>query len=233
MTSRHSDRAQRACRWGVLVALLVAPLVALAPQAALAADYTVCASGCSFTSIQAAIDDGGTVAGDTITVTGAEHTELGITVSKDLTIQGQGATSTIVQADASHNTASDRVFWVNSGVTATIKDMTIRHGRVVNGSTNVGGGGIYSAGTLTLQRVVIDKNRIYGTNGLAPDGNAGRGRGGGLFNGGTMIVEDSTISNNWAQGGTGVGSGDGGRGEGGGIYSGGSLTISGLSLIHI
>ena len=65
-----------------------------------------------------------------IEVRDAAHTEAGITVSKNLTIQGLGVGSTTVQAAASEGTASNRVFAISAGTTVTIQDMTIRYGRV-------------------------------------------------------------------------------------------------------
>ena len=61
---------------------------------------TVCAAGCDFMTVQDAIDDPDTIAGFVINITDAIHTEGGILVNKDLTIQGQGAENTIVQAQA-------------------------------------------------------------------------------------------------------------------------------------
>ena len=51
-------------------------------QAPGARGVTVCASGCDFASIQAAIDDPGTLPGDTIHVADAIHTEAGLAGAK-------------------------------------------------------------------------------------------------------------------------------------------------------
>ena len=81
---------------------------------------TVCASGCDFVTIQTAIDDANTVAGSTIDVTDAVHTEAGISVSKDVVIQGQGMDSTIVQAHEAAGEATERVFSIAEGATVVI-----------------------------------------------------------------------------------------------------------------
>jgi hypothetical protein len=159
----------------------------LLPAQAVHADtYTVCATGCDFTTIQAAIDDAGVAAGDVIDVTAAVHTEAGIAVSKDVTIQGQGADSTIVQAHATARSASDRVFFVASGATVTIKDMTIRHGNPT--SEPESGGGVRNEGTLTLEHSVVSDNSASA--------------GGGILNDGTLTLVNCTVSGNEARGGS-------------------------------
>ena len=124
--SRESQVAPKHKKYSLWMMLLFAVLLwsGVIYSAAAATTRTVCASGCDFTTIAAAIVAAS--AGDTISVLDAVHTEAGIVIDRDLTIQGQGAALTIVQADVTPGTATDRVFKVNSGVTATIKDMTIR-----------------------------------------------------------------------------------------------------------
>ena len=66
------------------------------------------------------------VAGNTIEIAAGTYTEAGITVDKDLTFTGAGATVTIVQASSNPGTAPNRVFSINNGVTATIANVTIK-----------------------------------------------------------------------------------------------------------
>jgi pectin methylesterase-like acyl-CoA thioesterase len=80
----------------------------------------VCASGCDYTSIKAAIAAPTTLDGDTLAIAAGTYTEAGITVNKNLTLQGEEAATTIVQAAASLGTASDRVFLIPSGATMTL-----------------------------------------------------------------------------------------------------------------
>ena len=83
-----------------------------------------------------------------------------------------------------------RVFEVNSGVNATIKDL-----RITGGSASTGAG-VYSVGALTLSGVEIDSN-------------SAASMGGGIHvAGGTLTLSNSTLSNNFAYG------------AGGGIYLG-------------
>ncbi|MEA2096841.1 MAG: hypothetical protein U9P73_09155, partial [Candidatus Cloacimonadota bacterium] len=153
-----------------------------------AATHTVGASGYDFTSIQAAINDAGTVNGDIIDVYGT-ITEAGIVVNKSLTIQGQGVSSTIVQAHATAGNATDRVFLITSG-TVTLSNMAIQNGRVP--STEYGGGGIKIDGATSITFNNCDiLNNQYVT----------YGRGGGIYSGDysepTYIeINGCTISNN-------------------------------------
>jgi hypothetical protein len=184
--------------------LTATPLPAVSPETAATAApsttglLTVCAAGCDFTTIQAAIDDAGTTTGDTITVTDATHTEMGITVDKDVTIQGQGAGSTTVQAHAVAGSATDRVFLIAEGATVTVKDMTIRHGQPTVCPQS--GGGIMNLGTLTLEDSIVSRNTASS--------------GGGIMNDGTLTITNSAVSHNTADGSGNRGTG---RGSGGGI----------------
>jgi hypothetical protein len=158
---------------------------------------TVCAEGCDFTTIQAAID--AAADGDVIEVADPVHTEQGIVVSGNVTIQGRGVDSTIVQAHEAREEASDRVFFVDVGATVVIREMTIRHGNP--SECPMSGGGITNHGTLTLEYVaVVDNNASAG---------------GGINNDGDLTIIGSTISDNVADG-TGGQAGRG-RGSGGGI----------------
>ncbi|RLC75165.1 MAG: hypothetical protein DRJ03_30695 [Chloroflexi bacterium] len=147
---------------------------------------TVCASGCDFTTIQAAIHDFHTIAGSTINVTDGVHTEANIIVNKDITIQGQGAESTIVQAHDSVDAAAGRVFFITDGATVTIRGMTIRHGNPPEHLRT--GGGIYNDYfcALTLQDSVVADN-------VASDG-------AGISNRGVMTITRCIVSGNVADG---------------------------------
>ena len=155
---------------------------ALTAQASGAATHTVCASGCDFTSIQAAID--AAASGDTISLAGETFTEP-FTVTKSLTIQGTGAESTILQAAAAQELATSRVISVTEGVTITISGVTVRYG-AVSGTTypEAYGGGIFSHGALTLsQSAIVSNTATYG---------------GGLYTDvdGIINIDDTTFSDN-------------------------------------
>jgi hypothetical protein len=144
----------------------------------LPATDTVCASGCDFPTVQAAINNAGTVAGAIIEISEPIHTEAGIVVNKDVTIRGLGADDTVVQAHETSGQAHDRVFLIEEGVTAILERMTIRHGHVEDEH----GGGILNHGVLTLNHCVVTRNTAGG--------------GGGICNDGDLTVVSSTISNN-------------------------------------
>jgi len=148
---------------------------------------TVCAAGCDFMTIQDAIDDSGISAGDVINITDAVHTESDILVNKDVTIQGQGADSTIVQAHADVDDATERVFFIANGSVVTIRGLTIRHGNP--SSEPQSGGGIRNEGELMVEESIISHNR----------GSAG----GGIFNDGRLTLVNCSINSNTARGGGG------------------------------
>jgi hypothetical protein len=178
----------------LLVGLALSVGVSLGAQAA--TTWTVCASGCDYSSIKAAIAAPTTLDGDTLAIAAGTYTEVGITVDKSLTLQGERAAPTIVQAATSKGAASDRVFTIPSGVTVTLQDLTIRYGYTF------GGGGIRNDGTLTLTRSTLRSNTAVSD-------------GGGLANYGTLTLTDSTLRGNTAR-----------NGNGGGVHNGGTLTLT-------
>jgi hypothetical protein len=145
---------------------------------------TICAGGCDFTTIQAAIDDIGTADGAMIEITDRIHTEAGIVVNKDVTIRGLGADKTIVQAHEIPGEAPDRVFLVEEGVTVILEGLTIRHGKPSVQDEH--GGGIYNYGTLTLENCVVTNNMANG--------------GGGICNSGVLTLINSSVNDNTAHG---------------------------------
>ncbi|MBN2778683.1 MAG: T9SS type A sorting domain-containing protein [Bacteroidales bacterium] len=85
----------------------------------------------------------------TFTWTDADETgdvvTSGYTISKDITIQGQGADQTIIQAATAAGTADRRIFTISSSYTVNINDVTLRYGYL---ATNGRGGAVY-VGTIT------------------------------------------------------------------------------------
>ena len=157
---------------------------------------TVCSSGCSFTTLQEAIDEADS--GDAIGVLDAVHTEPGIVVDKDVTILGQWPDGTVVQAHAEPGEATESVFIIAEGATVIIKDLTIRHGNPETGME--AGGGVNNRGVVTLEHCVVTDNTASA--------------GGGMNNFGSMTLVDTTVSKNVADG---TGGGFTGCGTGGGI----------------
>jgi hypothetical protein len=187
----------------------------------------VCASGCTYTSIKAAIAAPTTLDGDTLSIAAGTYTEPGIIANKSLTLRGEDAETTIVQAAATPNAASSRVFTIAPGVTVTLQELTIRHGSAVSSGRyhSNEGGGLFNDGTLTLINSIVSGNAAQYGGGLVNNhdsgltlthstvsSNAAEGFGG-LLNYGTLTLTNSTVSSNSASG------------CAGGLSNGGTLTL--------
>ncbi len=152
-----------------------------APQAP-TATYTVCASGCDFSSIQAAIDAASD--GDIIDLASETYTET-FTIDKSINLMGDGAENTIIQAAGEMWIAMGRVMTVTTGVTTTIEGLTVQNGV----GLSVDGGGIHNMGTLTLTHAIVKDN-------------VASYLGGGIFNRGSKMNLSSVVfDNNWGTGG--------------------------------
>lgn len=164
----------------------------------------VCASGCAFTSVQAAVD--AATAGDTILICAGTY-PTAATITKDLTLIGAGAgtnpsAGTILDGEQRNN-----VLFIREG-TVTLRTMTI-----TRGGFTFDGAGILNRGTLFVEGVDILNNRatyagggIHNEGALTVRGNsrieenfAGYG-GGGLSNLSTITLEDCSIARNTSEG---------------------------------
>lgn len=204
----------------------------------------VCAAGCPFTAVQAAID--AAAVGDIIGIDAGTYGG-NITVNKNVHLLGSQSGETILDKGN-----SSRVLIVPAGVVATVERLIIQTGRApqgTNASTDhaqggpgQNGGGVYNEGTLTMINGIVRHN-IAGTGGTGGfgggEGGPG-GRGGGIYNNGVLHLENMEIMENIAgSGGTGgngtntggVPSTGGVGGDGGGIYNAGTLVMNDSSLI--
>jgi hypothetical protein len=128
------------------------------------------------------------VSGDTYTLTDEIGTNRNFgTTSGGLTIQGAGAASTIVQANASKGVATERVF--NLYGVITLKDMTIRHGRLWTGSGGGAGIRVDDGETISIDSCTIADNVMT---------NFSTGDGGGIWlsSGSSLTITNSTIEGN-------------------------------------
>ena len=146
--------------------------------------------------------------GDTINfapnVTTVNLTTGELVIDKNLTITGPRADRLIVRR--STDAREFRIFNIST-VTASISRLTISNGSVRR--EDGVGGGIFSAGVLTLTDSTISDNHAFGVEGLG-------GNGAGVLNfRGTMTIARCTISNNSATGDTIAGNGGGVLNEGG------------------
>ncbi|MGI8855645.1 MAG: beta strand repeat-containing protein [Thermomicrobiales bacterium] len=228
----------------VLLGLLAGALACLCwlnftPPALVAAANTLHVTDCGDagpTTLRGMIGSAGV--GDTIvfdqncTITLATGTGT-LTLTKQVTIDGTGRTVTVDGGCTLNGgvctSGGVEVFQVNSGVTASLSNLTIQHGN------NIGGAGIANLGTLSV------------TNSTISDNNGTSGPGGGIFNGinSTLRVTNSTISRNSAVQGGGIGIDSGGTvamtnstlsgntatSDGGGIFvNGGTVTVTNSTL---
>jgi hypothetical protein len=165
--------------------------------------------------------------GDAVTIAAATYVE-NVTIPVSLTVTGSGAGGTIIDGNA--HTSVVKI--PNASTHVTLSNVTLRNGHAVGGCAVRGvayvipscGGGVYNAGTLTMNNSVIISNVAWGHRcgpfpghdyclQYEPDG-----FGGGIYNTGTLKINRTTIAGNEAGGSCVAG--------GGGIYNLGMLTIN-------
>jgi hypothetical protein len=181
---------------------------------------TVGATNCDFVSLRNAVN--AVPPGSVLRLEGEIFTEGGISLNKDLFIVGAGASATIVQASAALETATQRVFTIETGATVVIQDVTMRYGHPL-GDCSRGGGAMANYGDVWLDDCIISDNIGQCGGGLMNrDGNVtafdcmfirnesdggtdlrgikGNGAGGGIKNiKGNMILDGCTIADNVAR----------------------------------
>jgi uncharacterized repeat protein (TIGR01451 family) len=122
--------------------------------------------------------------------------DLDITLLGFVVVLGAGESRTVIDGNQ-----LDRVFDVHPGGSLELRDLTIRNGQSDCGQS---GGGISSAGTLTLLRVEVLSNATADCYG----GGVSGGNGGGVYcHNGSLTVNDSLLNDNWT--------GNGGAGKNG------------------
>jgi hypothetical protein len=187
---------------GVLASLGLATRTAHAQPAA-----TIIVSTCNEATLDSAISSAGS--GDTISFgcSGDITLTSTLTISKNLTLDGSGQTVTLDGGN------SVQVLSVTSGVSFTLKALTIAHGvAAYNASFGIplGGGLFNNGGTVSISNSTFANNSAVAAPNSIADG-------GGLYNnGGTVTISNSTFANNSAS-----------SGIGGGLFNnGGTVTIS-------
>jgi subtilisin-like proprotein convertase family protein len=224
----------------VIPFLFVALLTHWMSAAALSAGPSCSVPG-DYGTIQAAVDD---PTCETINLDKGVFAE-NVSISRTVTIAGQGAGNTMVDGDA-----LGTVFTIQASGVVTLTGLTITNGLGVDGggvynnggdaaiiqSTLSGnsagdGGAIANFGRMTIDDSAISDNEAsFGgaifnrgtmtiTHSTVRDNSAGSGIGGGIANGGAMILNDNTLSNNTS-------------GSGGGIYNdrSGNMTIDNSTI---
>jgi predicted outer membrane repeat protein len=189
-----------------VVGVLSAACLLLVPayQANAAPALKVCATGCPYATIDAALAAAST--GDKIVILDGTYAG-GFTITKSVSLHGAGADQTRITLN--HVFEAGSVVTVAAGVDVTIRGVTI-----TGGSAFVGGG-VHNSGTLTLKDSVVRDNRaeasvsgaaggIYNgaagdlklRNSLVADNVAADGFGGGIVNEGTMVLVESGVTGN-------------------------------------
>ncbi len=156
----QSSKTNSFLRAALFLGLLTALAIFIPPHLARAATITVCASGCDYTTIQAAVNAAAN--GDTITVGAGTYVE-NVTVNKQLTLDGAGSgsnpvTDTIISGSGS---GSGTGLLLSAGTNATLR-VVIKDVRVTNFDT-----GIVANSYNTLDNVASVSNITYGIN-LSP-----------------------------------------------------------------
>lgn len=224
-----------------LMTLIVPANPVTVTQAQVGTIHTVCASGCDFTSISAAIT---AAANDDAILVGAGDYQENLTINKSVTIHGVGADLVTIRgagiAAAPYSGAAPSVVTVTTGSVGFLSGVTITGGSgtifepanpPADGSDMSGrriGGGVYVeyGADFTLSHSVVRDNLVSGDAGEAggttatPAGGNWSPMGGGIYNTGAMTVTHSQIVENSVVGGAGGGNAGGGGGAfGGGIYN--------------
>lgn len=104
-----------------------------------------------------------------------------LALTDDLTLLGAAANATTVDG-----AGQSRVFEIEAGTRAELRDLAVRHGR-----SETTGAGILNEGTLRLVRCAVTDNVALGN-------------GGGIANSGILTVQDSTLASNLAARGGGL-----------------------------
>ncbi len=201
--------------------LLTASAASAASGAVGALRPTPCTVSALKSAITAANVSGGTItlpSGCSITLAAADNATDGPTglpvITRNVTINGNGATIARQAATASTPVPAFRLFNVAAGGSLTLNGLTLRNGFADDGTN--GGGAIFSLGTLNVSGVTFSGNQspsATGTSGgaissdnssarLTVDrstftGNAAQ-EGGGIFTQSTTSVTNSTFTGNTA-----------------------------------
>ncbi|HEX9370628.1 MAG TPA: choice-of-anchor Q domain-containing protein [Roseiflexaceae bacterium] len=186
------------------LALLLTPLLSLAPARMALAASPILVSDCSGQTGPGRIGTviGSATAGDTIQVScsGTIPISSTLTISQNLTLDGSGQTVTL---DGGNSVG---VLLVNSGVSFTLNALTIAHG--LGSGLGAGGGLANNGGTVNISNSTFSDNAAGAGGGLANNGGTvninnstfsdnAAGAGGGLANnGGTVNINNSTFANN-------------------------------------
>ena len=163
--------------------------------------------------------------GDTLNLSEGNYKEHNIVVDKNLTFIGPrtlGTPTAVIDGQK-----LGRLFFINSGITVTLRNL-----HITNGKSTLNGGGVYNLGNLTISHCYITKNNATYYGGGVFNGGTGRvnmtsttvssnyAYDGGAFydSGGTLLITSCNLNNNIA------------KRDGGGVYNSGTMTISSSNI---
>lgn len=194
-----------------------------------ATTLTVCASGCDYASMQAAID--AAQPGDTVAVASGVYTES-LTLSKTVSLIGANAANTIV-----HALPNNRVLTVTG---ETITPSVVISGFTLTGGFNAAGGGLsienlaqpHVENLVLFQNSALDGGGLYVAAGKPQTflyvriiGNTALIGGGGYLGSDSTFIGGQITDNN-------ASTSNYGSALGGGLYANGHLTLSGTIVSH-
>ena len=144
--------------------------------------------------------------GGNVYIADGTYNENNIQIKTEMTIIGANQETTIINGVKPAGSPTT-IFTILSGVTLTIKDLTMENGYNGYDGTNNGlGGAITNKGTLTVNAITFT-------------GNSAAGYGGAIYNAGELNVNSCTFNNNIVIGNNGC--------NGGAIYNSDKLTVTG------
>lgn len=199
-------RLRRLALATTLALLAGCPLLAAPVSAAFAATFTVC-SGCSYSSIQSALNAAHN--GDVIRV-GPGTFAGGITIAKSVTLTGAGAGSTTIQGGSPVVTIG--VYQAATEPTVSISGVAITggtSGQLYGAGTALGGGvlivsaaGNTTGGTVGITDSVITGNTVAATTSVpcssVSQPTCDQAGGAGIYNDGVLTLTNTTVSHNVA-----------------------------------
>ena len=174
----------------LLSAVLILPLLLAAALifviSVQAGSPDICASDCTYGSIQEAVNDDSTV-GSTL-VLAAESFSENVEITRSISLVGAGPTLTFIDGQL-----ADTVILIGAGADVSISGVTIR-----NGDAAVGGG-IMNNGTLSLDNVIVRDS-------VATELSCGIATciGGGIANSAVLTISNSSLISNTAEFGGGI-----------------------------
>ncbi len=173
-----------------------------------------------YNKIKDAINDASS--NDTLLIQPSTYKENNLIISKNLTIIGASKNNTIIDGNN-----ENLIFFIQTGVTVTIKNLNMTNGQATIADYNRNGGAINNKGTLIIDNCIFDNNQAkYADDADSGDDADTAGNGGAIYNTGALTIKNSEFDNNHAgKGGDSSATHKGSPGgSGGAIYNLGTIT---------